>query len=192
MAESNGRKPGNQHKLITAVLAVIVIVVLLVLAKGLNLNPTVVKSTQIGKEAWPFEVDVLAGESWLPATNNHKVQLKDLRGRVVVLNFWASWCVSCREEAAELERFWSRVKERNIIVLGVAIQDTPEAATEFAKAHGKTYPIAIDSTGRTGIDFGVYGVPETFIIDRDGKILFKEAAPVTAQYLDEQLVKLGL
>jgi len=172
------------HRYATVGLAAAVIIILLVLLKGLYLNPSVVKSTQIGKPANDFEVEVLEGLSWLPKTSGTKVRLSDLRGRTVILNFWASWCVSCREEAAEMEAFWKRKKDTGVIVLGVAIQDTPGSARDFAKAHGKTYPIALDDTGKTSIDYGVYGVPETFMIDPAGVITHKEAGPVTEKILE--------
>lgn len=136
-----------------------------------------------------FQVESLEGSSWLPKVQEDKIFLRNLRGRLVVLNFWASWCVSCREEARELETFWQRVREQGIIVMGVAIQDTPEAAREFAKNHGKSYPIAIDSSGKTSLDYGVSGVPETFIIDKDGVIRHKETGPVTAELLQNLSLK---
>jgi cytochrome c biogenesis protein CcmG, thiol:disulfide interchange protein DsbE len=178
------RKKARHHILITSILLVMAGCIFFVLWKGLSLNPTVIKSSQLGRTASEFEVDVLEGSSWLPQVRDGRISLQDLRGRKVVLNFWASWCVSCRQEAKELETFWQRSRERNIIVLGIAIQDTPESAVEFAKAHGKTYPIAIDTSGKTSIDYGVSGVPETFLIDESGVILHKETGPVTAELLE--------
>jgi cytochrome c biogenesis protein CcmG/thiol:disulfide interchange protein DsbE len=181
----SSRPKQASHRFITIGLAAAVIVMLLILLKGLFLNPSVVKSSQIGKPAKDFEVEVLEGGSWLPKTNGTKVRLSDLRGHLVILNFWASWCVSCRQEAGEMEQFWTRKKDSGVIVLGVAIQDTPASAREFAQAHGKTYPIALDESGKTSIDYGVYGVPETFAIDASGVIIQKEAGPVTAKLLEE-------
>ncbi len=175
------------HRYITFGLAVAVITILLILLKGLFLNPSVVKSSQIGKTAHDFEVQVLNGLSWLPKSDGTRVRLSDLRGRTVILNFWASWCVSCREEAAEIEAFWLQNKETGVIALGVAIQDTPESALKFAKIHGKTYPIALDDSGKMSIDYGVYGVPETFMINKEGIIIHKESGPVTKKLLDDWL-----
>ena len=175
----------KRHRIITLVIAGVALVVLGVLVKGLTMNPSIVSSALIGKPAIDFEVEVLEGASWLPKLNGNKIKLSDLRGKPVILNFWASWCVSCREEAAQMEMFWEKYRDRGIIVLGVAIQDSPEAAREFAKQHGKTYPIALDVSGKTSIDYGVYGVPESFFIDEKGIILHKEAGPVTFQLLEE-------
>lgn len=179
----------RRHLAVTATLVLLCVGIFLILWKGLSLNPTAIKSSQIGKMAADFQVESLEGSAWLPKTQDEKIFLRDLRGRLVVLNFWASWCVSCREEARELETFWQRVREQGVIVMGVAIQDTPEAARDFAKTHGKSYPIAIDSTGKTSLDYGVSGVPETFIIDKDGLIRHKETGPVTAERLQNLSLK---
>ena len=173
------------HVIVSLTIGTIVAGVLIILLKGLSLNPSMVQSNLIGKPAQDFEVELLEGASWLPSVQNNKVKLSDLKGKFVVLNFWASWCVGCREEPMQVEAFWKRYREKGIIVLGIAIQDTPEAAREFAKIHGKTYPLAIDDSGKTTIDYGVYGVPETFIIDQQGVILHKEAGPVTTQLLED-------
>ncbi len=174
----------RRHRIITAFITLIALGVFAVLLKGLSLNPSIVASAQIGKPAQDFEVEVLEGASWLPKMNGTKLRLSDLRGHPVIVNFWASWCVSCREEAMQMEAFWQRYREKGLIVLGVAIQDTPETAREFAKAHGKTYPIALDVSGKTSINYGVYGVPESFFIDEKGIIVHKEAGPVTLQLLE--------
>jgi cytochrome c biogenesis protein CcmG/thiol:disulfide interchange protein DsbE len=184
MATAPKNKKKHRHLIVSAILFLVAAGIFGILLKGLTLNPTVLKSSQLGKVAADFEVEVLEGSSWLPKITDGKVSLLDLRGKTVVLNFWASWCVSCRQEARELETYWQRSREQNVIVLGIAIQDTPEAAKDFAKTHGKTYPIGIDSTGKTSIDYGVSGVPETFIIDSNGVIQHKETGPVTAELLE--------
>lgn len=175
----------KKHLIITSLIAVLAIGVLIVLIKGLSLNPSFVKSNLVGKPARDFEVELLEGSSWLPNVQNNKVRLQDLKGKAVILNFWASWCVSCKQEAMQIEAFWKRYREQGIVVLGIAIQDLPESAKEFAKIHGKTYPLAIDESGKTSIDYGVYGVPETFVINPEGVIVYKEAGPVTTQLLEE-------
>ncbi|MEI6833952.1 MAG: redoxin domain-containing protein [bacterium] len=184
MATAPKNKKKHRHLIVSAILFLVAAGIFGILLKGLTLNPTVLKSSQLGKVAADFEVEVLEGSSWLPKVTDGKVSLRDLRGKTVVLNFWASWCVSCRQEARELETYWQRSREQNVIVLGIAIQDTPEAAKDFAKTHGKTYPIGIDSTGKTSIDYGVSGVPETFVIDSNGVIQHKETGPVTAELLE--------
>ena len=177
------KKP-RKHLVITGIITLASALIFLVLFKGLSLNPSVVASSQIGKPALDFDVEILEGSSWLPKSNGTRVRLSDLKGKPVILNFWASWCVSCRQEAAEMERFWQHHREKGTIVLGIAIQDTPESAREFAKIHGKSYPIALDNTGKTSINYGVSGVPETFVINAQGVIVHKEAGPISADLLE--------
>ena len=100
--------------------------------------------------------------------------LEDLRGRVVVLNFWASWCIpACYDEAPTLERTWQAYKDKGVIVVGVNVQDTEEPARKFLARFGHSFPNAPDPKGHVAVDYGVYGVPETFFIGRDGKIVDK-------------------
>jgi cytochrome c biogenesis protein CcmG/thiol:disulfide interchange protein DsbE len=146
-----------------------------------------VKSTLIDKPAQDFSADFLQGDPSLTLLDGQRIQLGDLKGRPVVLNFWASWCVSCRQEARYFETFWQSHKDKGVMVVGVAIQDTPEAAKDFAKVYGKTYPLALDTSGKAGIDYGVYGVPETFFIDKNGVVRHKETGPMSIALLEEKL-----
>ena len=97
--------------------------------------------------------------------------LSEHLGKVVVINFWASWCQPCREEAPALERLWQRYKDEDVVFLGVTFSDVPSDSLAFMEQYGMTYPVAED--GRGEISKGLYriqGVPETFVIDRDGNI----------------------
>jgi len=113
----------------------------------------------------------------------------DLIGEPMLINFWASWCVSCRTEAKELEAFWAQHRQEGIVVLGVAIQDESEAAKKFAAYFQKTYLLGLDEDGKASIDYGVSGVPETFLIDKEGIIRHKETGPVTAAMLKDLIPK---
>jgi cytochrome c biogenesis protein CcmG/thiol:disulfide interchange protein DsbE len=144
---------------------------LLLLAYGFRLNPRDVPSPLVGRPAAAFSLTTFDGQP---------LSLESLRGRVVVLNFWASWCVpACYEEAPVLERGWRAWRERGVTVVGVDIQDTVEAAQKFIKDFGLTFPNARDPSGKVSIDYGVYGVPETFFIDRRGRIRSKHVGAVT-------------
>lgn len=101
------------------------------------------------------------------------------QGRPVILNFWASWCTACVEEAADLERL-HREGGSDHLVLGIAIQDAPADARRFARRHGMSYPILLDPQGRSGIDYGMLGVPETFVIDGNGVVRRRFIGAVTA------------
>ena len=96
------------------------------------------------------------------------------------MNFWASWCYpACYEEAPVLERNWRGYRERGVVVLGVDIQDKREAAQKFVGDFGLTFPVAQDLKGTVSVDYGVYGVPETFFLDRQGRIRVKHVGAVT-------------
>jgi cytochrome c biogenesis protein CcmG, thiol:disulfide interchange protein DsbE len=117
--------------------------------------------------------------------------LKDLQGKAVLLNFWASWCVPCRAEALALESAWQKYKNRGVVFLGVNIQDKDEDARAFMKEFGITYLNGRDASGKIAVDYGVWGIPETFFIDAQGMITYKHAgelkAPIIGAKLDEVL-----
>lgn len=172
----------KSHYIVIGILVLFTLIILSVMGKGLFLSPNTTESALVGKQAKPFQVSVLDGANLL--SGKSEVSLNDFAGKTLVINFWASWCESCREEAREFEAFWQAYSSE-VTVLGVAIQDTPEEALSFAKAYGKTYPIALDISGKAGIDYGVTGVPETFIIDSTGKIANKVNGPVTKVELEK-------
>ena len=108
------------------------------------------------------------------------------KGEVTVLNVWASWCVPCRDEAPLLMRI---AQDKRIRVVGMNQKDRPENARRFLGRYGNPYVASgADVSGRAAIEWGVYGVPETFIVGRDGRIAYKVVGPITAQNL-EQIIK---
>lgn len=108
-----------------------------------------------------------------PTFDGGRVSLRDLRGHAIVMNFWAAWCVPCREEAPLLEGIWNEYREKGLVVLGVDTQDLSEPARGFIKRFGITYPNGRDPDGTVAHLFGTTGVPETFFIGADGRILGK-------------------
>lgn len=109
-------------------------------------------------------------EVTLPGLDGPPVSLASLRGHPVILNFWASWCVPCRQEAPLLEATWREFQGRGLLVLGVATQDLDGAARDFIREVGITYPNVRDPDGSVARLFGTTGVPETFFIGSDGRI----------------------
>ncbi len=107
------------------------------------------------------------------------LDLGALRGRVVVLNFWSSWCIPCREEAPALEATWQRYRERGVMVLGVNVQDLTPAALRFLHETKTTYPTVRDKDNTVYRAYGLTGVPETFFVDRSGRIVRKFPGAVT-------------
>ncbi len=116
--------------------------------------------------------------------------LTDYRGKVVVLNYWASWCPPCRAESPLLERWHRRLVHRGGTVLGVDVQDVDSDARAFAKKYGLTYPMLRDGPGDTRDDLGILGLPETFVIDRKGRIAAVQRGAVDDQFMREQVVPL--
>ena len=141
-----------------------------ILAYGFYRDPRYIPTPMIGRAAPPFTLALLDGK---------QLSLADLRGRVVFLNFWASWCPPCREEARELERTWQGLKGENVVFVGAQIQDTEENGRAFIKEFGITYPSGSDPSGRISIDYGVWGIPETFLIDADGRITYKHVGGIS-------------
>lgn len=131
-----------------------------------------------GRPASDFTVETFDGR---------QVTLSELRGRPVVLNFYASWCLACRDEAAVLEEGWRTYGPRGAVFIGLAVRDDREAAIAFARRYGKTYLLGPDARGRVGLDFGIFGVPETVFISPDGRIADKVVGPVTPELLAERL-----
>ena len=157
----------------------ILVVLVAFLAVGLNLDPREVPSPLIDKPAPAFQLARLDD----PA---QAVRLDDLRGQVWLLNVWASWCVACLDEHPVLLEF---SRSSPVPIYGLNYKDQREAAVAWLGKHGNPYTASIvDANGRVGIDYGVYGVPETFLIDRHGVIRYKHIGPLTARVLNEKIV----
>jgi cytochrome c biogenesis protein CcmG, thiol:disulfide interchange protein DsbE len=112
-----------------------------------------------------------------------KVSLASLRGKVVVLNFWASWCEPCKEEAAILERAWQRNRDRGVVLVGIDAHDLKKDARRFVERYGSTYEILHDGPGSTLGRYGITGFPETLFVDRRGDLVAWIRGPVTEDTL---------
>lgn len=160
-------------------ITVIVILPLIgLLAYGFSRDPRYIPSPLIGRQAQPFTLTLFDGKN---------ISLSDLRGKVVFLNFWASWCPPCRAEARDLEAAWQRVKNDDIVFLGIDIQDTEEAALAFIKEFNITYPNGRDASGKIAIDYGVWGIPETFFLDPQGRITYKHVGALGSAIITAKL-----
>ncbi len=148
------------------------------LAAGLKLDPREVPSPLIGKPAPAFA---------LPRLDDPAVTIKrdDLLGKVWVLNVWASWCAPCREEHPLVVAF---AKRNNVPIYGLNYKDQTAAAQGWLRQLGNPYTATlVDADGRAGIDFGVYGVPETFVIDKQGVVRFKQIGPLSDDAIRKKL-----
>ena len=155
------------------------LVLLAFLTKGLRLDPHQVPSPLIDNAAPAFRLTQLhdPDKTFTPA---------DLLGRVWLLNIWASWCVSCRAEHALL----TALSRAGVVpIYGLAYKDTRENALAFLGSFGNPYVLSVqDTNGRTGIDYGVYGVPESYVIDKSGVIRFKQIGPITIDVVEQTLM----
>ena len=152
-----------------------------ILSVGLKRDPREVPSPLIDKAAPKFALSRLddAGKT---------VRLDDLRGKAFILNVWASWCVSCREEHPLLVAF---AKKHLVPIYGLDYKDQREPAQQWLAERGNPYDASLfDEKGRVGIDFGVYGVPETFVIDKQGVIRFKQIGALTPAVLQDKVLPL--
>jgi cytochrome c biogenesis protein CcmG/thiol:disulfide interchange protein DsbE len=150
--------------------------------RGLALDPREVPSPLIGKPVPAFEVPLLADESM-------RLSSADLRGKVYLLNVWGSWCVSCREEHPVLVQL---AKQGTIPIYGLNWKDKREDALAWLARFGDPYVgSGVDRDGKVAIDFGVYGAPETYLIDRNGVIRFKQTGPLTRQVIEEKIAPLA-
>ena len=163
-----------------AILPLVVFILMAALLwRGLSLDPKKVPSPLIDKQAPTFALAMLEDQS-------RNLSTTDMAGQVWVLNVWASWCVSCRAEHEVI----TDLASRNLVtVVGLNYKDEPTDATRWLKKYGNPYAVSvIDRDGRVGIDWGVYGVPETFVIGADGLIKYKHIGPVTHESLEKEVM----
>lgn len=113
----------------------------------------------------------------LASLDGKKMSLKDFRGKLVFLNFWASWCVPCREEMPAMEKLYQEYKDRNFVVLAVNVKDRKQAALDFVKELKLTYPTAFDPEGQVGLLYGAWGLPTTYLIGSKGEGLARAWGP---------------
>ncbi len=119
-----------------------------------------------------------------PLGGGRPISLSAFRGRVVVLNYWASWCEPCRQESPLLQRWHERIERRGGTVLGVDVLDVTEDAQAFVREYGLSYPMLRDPGGDTLKSFGVVAYPETFVLDRRGHIAASRRGPVDEAFLE--------
>ena len=152
------------------------------LAVGLRLDPREVPSPLVGKAAPQFELPQLANP-------DKKFSPLEMKGKVWLLNVWASWCVSCRQEHPILVAL---SKTGALPIYGLNYKDARNDGLRWLSQFGDPYIASLfDADGRVGIDYGVYGVPETYLIDKAGVIRYKHIGPVTREALDEKILPLA-
>jgi len=157
----------------------IFVILIAFLYVGLGRDPREVPSPLIGKPAPEFKLEQLHDQA-------NTLSSADMKGKVWLLNVWASWCVSCKVEHPLL----MQLAASNVVpVYGLDYKDAPDAGRAWLAQNGNPYTSSIvDRDGRVGIDYGVYGVPETFLIDKQGVVRYKQIGPVTAEALRDKIL----
>ena len=160
------------------------------LAAGLTLNPREVPSPLVGKAAPAFDLPLLQQPDERFGADARRFAPSQMRGKVWLLNVWASWCVSCRDEHPML---MALAKRGVMPILGLNYKDKGDEATAWLKQFGNPYELSVvDADGRIGVDYGVYGVPETYLIDAEGVIRYKQIGPLTAAILEQKILPLAI
>lgn len=172
-------RPSRINKRVLVVGAAIVLPLIAVLVANLGRDPHMVRSPLVGRPAPAFALPPVGGGSL--------VRLESLRGKPVVINFWATWCVPCFEEHAALNAAARGL--RDVQFLGVIYEDEEPRTEAFLKEKGNAYPSLMDPEGRTAIAYGVFGVPETFFIDAEGRIVEKYVGPLQRSTIAELVAR---
>lgn len=152
----------KRRVVLLGVVVALVAGVVAVLSTGLGRDPGATASPLVGRTAPDFT---------LPGLDGPAVTLSQLRGQVVVVNFWASWCAECHEEQDALDQTWQHYRDSGTVVLGVDFEDTTDGARDYIHTSGLSYPVVEDKDSRTALAYGIRGIPETFLLDRSGRIV---------------------
>jgi len=167
----------RRTRLLAGVVAVVAVVVAL-LATGLGRDPSVIASPLVGRAAPNFT---------LPQLDGPPVTLSKLRGQVVVINFWASWCTECQVEQAALDQTWQQFQDSGVVMIGVNFEDSTGAARNYVRTDNVMYPVVEDTNSRTALAYGLRGVPETFVVNQTGRIVNRVIGPVDAATLTSEI-----
>jgi cytochrome c biogenesis protein CcmG/thiol:disulfide interchange protein DsbE len=167
----------RRSRLLAGVVAAVAVIVALLMT-GLGRDPSVFASPLVGRTAPNFT---------LPQLDGPPVTLARLRGQIVVINFWASWCTECQDEQAALDQAWQQFQDSGVVVIGVNFQDTAGAARAYVRTDAVTYPVVEDAGSKTALAYGLRGVPETFVVNRSGRIVKHVIGPVDAADLAAEI-----
>lgn len=156
----------TRWKVIGASVITLVVVLLIVLGSGFRrADPRDVRSALIGGPAPAFDLELLDGSGRFRLDD----QLRS--GKAVVVYFFASWCIPCKQEYPTLVRIWERYRTSDVVLVGILFQDDRQGGLEFHENHGGTWPTVYDEGSRTALTFGVFGIPETYFVSRDGTVV---------------------
>ncbi|CAN5295067.1 TlpA disulfide reductase family protein [soil metagenome] len=179
--EASRRRFRRRWVVVSAVTAGVLLITSL-LTVGLGRDPAQLATPLVGRHAPGFALRTLDGSS--------TVRLSDLRGQVVIVNFWASWCDPCREEHPALRAAWDRYRDRGVVIVGIVYDDSADNAEDFIRELGGDWPALDDPNSAAALAYGVYGIPETFFIGPDGRVAYRRVGPVSYALLSQQITRL--
>ena len=162
-------------------------VIALLALLGWGLMQTKASRPEVGETAPGFNLEFFEGYEWDGKT---AASLDDMKGQIVVMNFWASWCVECRVETDELEAAWQKCADQGVVFVGVAYSDVEPNSIEYMKEFDVSFPHAPDLGTRISNEYDITGVPETFIIDQNGEVAHVQIGPISASTLDSVIGQL--
>ena len=168
----------RRRTLLLAMVVATVAVIVALLMTGLGRDPSVIASPLVGRAAPNFT---------LPQLDGPPVTLSRLRGQVVVINFWASWCAECQVEQAALDRTWQQFQDSGVVVIGVNFEDSTGAARSYVRTQGVTYPVVEDASSQAALAYGLRGVPETFVVNQSGRVVNRVFGPVDTAALSSEI-----
>lgn len=185
------RRANRQRLIVMALVAVPLVAFFVLLGLALARSGGVPAGVAINSTFGEADVEVtVARDFTLTTFEGELLQLSDMRGSYVMVDFWSSWCPPCREEAPVLADAYARYRAQGVEFVGVAVWDVAEEAERFADESGAGYPAGVDTRGVIGVDYGLTGIPEKYFIDPEGRIVRKYVGPMTAETLDGVLQEL--
>ena len=170
------KKKSDNSLIQMAIFALIAVMLVIMGAKAWSSH----RANLMGKPAPDFVLETYDGRT---------VRLSDYRGKVVLVNFWASWCHECSREAPDVEKVWEKYRDKGVMVIGPAYMDQPEESKAFVAKYGLTYPVGLDLQGQIYRLYHVKGIPETFVIDRDGIVVGHIVGATTKDVLEQEIEK---
>ena len=171
------RITGRRTPLLAGLVAAVAVIVAF-LATGLGRDPSLIASPLLGRAAPNFT---------LPQLDGPPMTLSKLKGQVVVINFWASWCAECKVEQAALDQIWQQVRDSGVVVIGIDFEDNIGNARAYVRTAGLTYPVVEDTNSRTALAYGLRGVPETFVVNQSGRVVYRVIGPIAAPALASEI-----
>jgi cytochrome c biogenesis protein CcmG/thiol:disulfide interchange protein DsbE len=155
----------------------IAILALSIIGKKNNRN---IVSPLIGKQFPDYEIELFSG---------NKLNISNLKGNVILVNFWASWCNPCKQEFPALENSWLKHRNSKVVFLGINVLDDEVHAKQYLQSYKSNYPNGVDSDGSIAVDLGIAGVPETFFVNEKGIIIDKYVGPLSEKIIDYYINK---